>query len=619
MKKLKFGKAFDDELKKYSYQTGHFHKRTPGSIEWTDSLFGGVGEEKNRTSLISPWRKIFLIICIMITFSGLSLRLFHLQVTQGKENRDLADSNRIQVRVIHAPRGVIYDRNGKILAQNDPGFRLKDSSESGRISFRSITREEALNLEIKNPDLSQNIEVDNIRSYPMQEKTAHLLGYVGEITEEELKDPSYSNYRLGDKVGRGGVEEAYEKVLKGTDGGEIIEVDAAGKKVRTLRESAAIPGQNLYLSIDADLQGHAFDKLAENVKKSNSCCGALVAQDPRNGEVLALVSFPSFNPQKLSEALIDPQAPMLNRVIGGTYPPGSTFKLASALAGLASGRITPSTRYEDTGILSLGPFTFANWYFTQHGRKEEGGVDVVRALKRSNDIYFYQLAIATNEKIIGDYSKKLNLGRKVGIDIPGEVDGLIPDNDWKVKQLNEVWYPGDTLHMSIGQGFVLSTPLQINNLTSIFAQNGVMFPPHVALKITRPTGETIKYFKYDEEKIPDFKLSDINVIKKGLEEVPREGGTAWPFFTFPIPTAGKTGTAEFGDPKNKTHAWYTGYAPVQDPTIVATSLIEAGGEGSTNASPIVKEVFRYYFSPDKQHLIPDLGQIATESARSLGE
>lgn len=619
MKKLKFGKAFNDELKKYSYKSAHFYKQNSGSIEWTESLFGSDRDSASRTPLLSDWRKIFLIICIMITFFGLALRLFHLQVTQGKENRDLADSNRIQIRVIHAPRGVIYDRNGKILAQNDPGFRLKEATDSGHSTFRSITRQEALDLEIKDSQLSQNVEVDSIRTYPFSDKTAHVLGYVGEITEDELKESSFTGYKLGDKVGRGGVEESYEKVLRGTDGGEIIEVDASGKKIRTLRETAAIPGQNLYLTLDIDLQNHSYQKLAENVKKSGSCCGAIVAQDPRNGEILALVSYPSYDVTRLSDALSDPNAPLLNRAIGGAYPPGSTFKLASAMAGLASGRITASTKYEDTGVLALGPYTFANWYFTQHGRKEEGGVDVVRALQRSNDIYFYQLAIATNEKIIGDYSRKLNLGKKVGIDIPGEVAGLIPDNDWKVSQFNEVWYPGDTLHMSIGQGFVLSTPLQINNLSMIFAENGVMYPPHLALKITRPTGELIKNFHYDGEKINDVKRSDIDVIKQGLAEVPKEGGTAWPFFTFPIPTSGKTGTAEFGDPKNKTHAWYTGYAPSQEPTIVATSLIEAGGEGSTNASPVVKEIFRYYFSPDKNNLIPDLGQIATESAKTLGE
>jgi penicillin-binding protein 2 len=616
MKKLHLGRAFDSGFKKYSLKSGTFQKENPDSVEWTESLFGISEDNNNKTSLISPGRRVVLIIFILFTFFALSLRLFHLQLTYGKENRELADSNRIQVKVIHAPRGVIYDRNGKIIAQNNPGFRIKESSAGAKDKFRSISREEWLNLELKN---EKNLEVDSIRSYPLNEKTAHILGYVGEITEEELKQPGNENYKLGDKIGRGGVEEAYEKVLKGIDGGEIVEVDASGNSIRTLRKTDAIPGQNLYLTIDADLQSHAYDKLAENVKKSGSCCGAIIAQDPRNGEILSLVSYPSYDAKKLSDALLDPNSPLLNRAIGGTYPPGSTFKIISAMAGLESGKITPTTQYEDTGVLALGPFTFSNWYFTQYGRKEEGGVDVVKALKRSNDIYFYQLAIATNEKIIGDYAKRMNLGKKVGIDIPGEVEGLIPDDEWKLKQFNQVWYPGDTLHMAIGQGFVLSTPLQINNLTSMVSSNGQMYPPHLALKITRPTGETVKAFHYDGEKIPNINQSHLDVIKKGLEEVPKDGGTAWPFFTFPIQTAGKTGTAEFGDPKNKTHAWYTGYAPVENPTIVATTVLEAGGEGSTNASPVIKELFRYYFSPDKQNLIRDLGQVATDTARILGE
>lgn len=618
MKKPRFGKAFDDELKKYSVQWGNFHKKSPGSVDWTSALSDNRIGDNGKTGLLSPWRKMLLLTVVLLAFFGLFLRVFHLQVTQGKENRDLADSNRIQVQVIHAPRGVIYDRNGKILAQNEPGFRLIEATDSGKPVIRSISRDEALNLELQG-DQNNKLEIDSLRSYPMGEITSHILGYVGEITEDELKEPEFADYKLGDKVGRGGVEEAYEKVLKGIDGGEIIEVDAQGKKVRTLRETSAIPGQNIYLTIDADLQKVAYDQLKINAQKSDSCCGAVIAEDPRNGEVLVLASYPSFTADKLSDALTNSNAPILDRAIGGTYPPGSTFKIASALAGLSSGKITPSTSYEDTGVLALGPYTFANWYFSEYGRKEEGGVDVVKALKRSNDIYFYQLAIATNEKIIGDYAKKLNLGQKVGIDIPGEADGLIPDADWKLKQYDQVWYPGDTLHMAIGQGFVLATPLQINNLSSIIAADGKMYPPHLALKITSSNDKVVKNFHYDGELIKGIKQSDIDIVKQGLEQVPKEGGTAWPFFTFPIPTAGKTGTAEFGDPKNKTHAWYTSYAPVGNPTIAATALLEAGGEGSTNASPIIKELYRYYFSPDKTHLMSDLGQIATESARTLGE
>jgi penicillin-binding protein 2 len=214
------------------------------------------------------------------------------------------------------------------------------------------------------------------------------LGYLSEITEDELKTEKYVNYKLGDKIGRGGVEEAYEKTLKGIDGGEIIEVDAAGLPKRTLRKKEAIPGQNLILTVDADLQKATYDALAANLQKSGSCCGAAVVTDPNTGEILSLVSIPSFDPKNISEALVAPNSPLLNRAIAGEYPPGSTFKIASGLAGLESGKITADTKIEDTGVMSLGPYTFSNWYFSQYGRKEEGLVDLPIALKRSNDIFF---------------------------------------------------------------------------------------------------------------------------------------------------------------------------------------------------------------------------------------
>ena len=410
--------------------------------------------------------------------------------------------------------------------------------------------------------------------------------------------------------------QSYEKTLRGIDGGEIIEVDSTGKKLRTLRKTDPIPGQNLYLSIDADLQNLAHKLLEETIQKTKSCCGAIVAQDPISGQILALASYPSFNPKNITDALSAPNSPLLNRAIAGTYPPGSTFKIASSLAGLDSGKIDADTQFEDTGVMNLGPFTFANWYFTQYGRKE-GSVNLVKALKRSNDIFFYRLGELTGEKVLSDSAKKSGLGKVLGIDIPGEVNGLIPDDNWKQENIGEVWYPGDTLHMAIGQGFVLTTPLQINNLVSLIAADGRQYPPHLGLKITGPEGNLIKEFKY-EFSTPSFKESDIALVKQGLSEVPKDGGTAWPFFSFPISSAGKTGTAEYGDLK-KTHAWYTGYAPANDPKIAVTVLIEGGGEGSTVASPIVKEMFRWFLSEDKSNLIKDLGVVATDSARTLGE
>ena len=617
----RFGKAFSNELKKINSKSGHFHEGRLKEGDWEGSFVPNY-ERVEQTSLTSDWVKIGMLIAVLITFTLMFFRLFHLQIVSGDENRELADSNRIQVKTIHAPRGVIYDRNGKIIANNEPGFRLVSDRGNGEKDIKYISREDALKMEVSSDQNLKNLEVDYIRAYPSLEKSAHILGYVGEINEEELKSEQFHNYKLGDKIGRSGVEQEYEKVLKGIDGGEIVEVDAEGKKGRTLNRKEAIPGQNLYLSIDINLQRRAYEVLEENIKKSpDSCCGAVVAQKPDTGEILAMVSYPSYDPTKLDIALSASNSPILNRVIGGTYPPGSTFKIASGLAGLASGKITPQTTFEDTGVVNLGPFSFANWYFTQYGKKEQGPVDLVRALQRSNDIYFYRLGETIGEEVIGDISRKLGMGKKLGIDLPGEEGGLIPDNGWKEKNTGEIWYPGDTLHMAIGQGFLLTTPLQISNLVSIVAADGKQYPPHLGLKITDGTSDrVVKEFKY--EPLSDWKVNndDLQVVKEGLKQVNKEGGTAWPFFTFPVETAGKTGTAEFGHPKDKTHAWYTAFAPVNNPEIAVTTLIEAGGEGSTNASPIAKEIFRYYFSPDKNNLIKDIGaSIASSSAKPEGE
>lgn len=421
-----------------------------------------------------------------------------------------------------------------------------------------------------------------------------------------------------------GIEAEYEKTLRGIDGGEIIEVDSLGRKIRTLRMKPPIPGQNVYLSTDAALQERLFDLMKEALQKTNSCCGAAVAADPGNGKILALLSLPSFDPniftknpddRAISEIFLNPAAPVLNRVIGGTYPPGSTYKIISSLAALNSGKVSEKTTFQDNGVLYLGPYKFSNWYFNQYG-KTEGAVNLVKALQRSNDIYFYEVARLIGEQSLTEWSRKLFLGSKLNIDLPGEVEGLVPDDAWKQKTYDLPWYPGDTLHMAIGQGFVLTTPLQILGITSYIATDGILYKPQLLLSEKQ---QVLVGYLISKEKV--------GLVKKGLILVPKEGGTAWPFFTFPIQTAGKTGTAEFGDPKNRTHAWYTSYAPVDDPKIVLTILIEGGGEGSSVAAPIAKEAYRYYFSPDKSNLIKDvLGEAAssaytqaTESGKSLGE
>lgn len=617
-KKSTFGKAFPDQFKRVKSKYHHFSPKKDGGMKWEDALVPGYSEETDEYPVTSPWAKIAFSSVLLLVLVVLLGRLFHLQVVQGKNNRDLADYNRIQVKVIHAPRGVIYDRQGTILAQNEPGFRLVESSASASNRFSYISRDEAIKMEIDNDPRFKGLEFDSIRTYPLASASAHILGYVGEITAEELKMAKYKGYNPGDKVGRGGIEETYEKILRGTDGGEIIEVDAQGNKLRTLRETPAIPGQNLYLTIDAGLQMAAQKQLEEAVKKNKSCCGSVIAQDPRSGEILALVSYPSYNPKDISGAILSDNSPMLNRAIAGLYPPGSTFKIATVLAGLGSGKVSADTKFEDTGFVTLGTFRFSNWFFTQYGGKDEGGVNAARALQRSNDIYFYRLGMLVGEQWFADTARKLGMGKEQGIDIPGEMTGVIPDNKWKEENIGETWYPGDTLHMSIGQGFVLTTPLQISNLISTIAANGKQYPPHLAWKITDHKGKLIKHFKYDNVSTHGFNQKDIDTVKEGLSMVTKAGGTAWPFFTFPIPTAGKTGTAEFGDLK-KTHAWYTGYAPEQSPEIAVTAMVEGGGEGSGTTGPIVKEVFRWYFSENKNDLIKDIAPVASGSARIIGE
>ncbi len=618
MRHKKLGLAFSDEVKKGSRVFGHFRGKKLTNVDWTESLIPNIEDQESENN-VSPWRIAVFSVIFLVAFFGLFLRLFHLQVVTAKENKQLADSNRVRIKVIHAPRGVIYDRNGKILAENNPGFRLKKEF---------INRDDALEMEAKNDPRYYSLEIDAIRSYPLGAITSHVVGYVGQITEEEMKDPRYKNYQLGDKVGRAGIEQMYENVLRGTDGAEIIEIDASGKKLRTLRTIEPTPGNNVFLSLDSDLQKVVYKTLETAAIKSESCCGAAVAENPKTGEVLALVSLPAFDgnaftdPKRYPEVqkyFEDQNAPMLNRVISGTYPPGSTFKITSALAGLSSGKITKSTLIEDTGVLKIDIWSFANWYFTQYG-KTEGPVDLVKALQRSNDIYFYRVGDMVGADALGKTAKLLGMGKKLGIDLPGEVDGLIPNQAWKKKNIGEDWYPGDNLHMAIGQGYLLTTPLQILAQTSYVAADGFLIQPHLVTKIVNSEGATVKEIKYEPIVKNVVKKEDLEAVKLGLEAVPKDGGTAWPFFTFKIPTAGKTGTAEIGDPKGKTHAWYTGYAPVDNPEILATVLIEKGGEGSSQAAPIVKDIFTWYFNPDKSNIKSlDGGPISTESARLLGE
>lgn len=454
-----------------------------------------------------------------IGFLLLVFRLINLQVIHGQRNLELSEGNRVKIERVKAPRGIIYDRNGEALVynaqRNTPGE--VDFAPTPGVPGASLTRE-----------------------YLYGEILAHLIGYVNV-----------------DYQGVAGLEKEYDELLAGQDGGEIIETSADGSKLRELGKYEPVPGENLYLRIDLQLQKAAYEALGD--KK-----GAVVVSQPQTGEILALVSRPSFNPNNIKEILHDPDQPLFNRATNGVYPPGSIFKIVTAAAGLETGQITKDTLIEDTGEIRINQYRYGNWYFDRTGQTE-GLVDVVKALKRSNDIFFYRLGEKTGPRQIVNWAKAFGLGQWIG---------YLPD------PANEPWFLGNTYHLAIGQGKVGITPLQANLMTNVIANGGKLCEPQ---------------FRSDSAgQCQEIGLSEktIEVIKEGMKEACQEGGTSLRFLDLGFPVACKTGTAEFGSPTDLTHAWFTMFAPADNPEISITVLVEAGGEGSQVAAPIAKEILK---------------------------
>lgn len=556
--------------------------------------------------------RFYLIPLILFVIGGLViLRLAFLQIIQGSYFRNLSDSNRTKTLTIHAPRGIIFDRNGDPLTYNVPGFRQVTYGKT-----KLIGKDEAITLIAKG---DKNLEIDSLRSYPEKEASAHLLGYIGQISEEELKLSRYSNYKSGDVIGKMGIEQEYEGFLKGEDGRELIEVDSMGKPLRKLGKTDPIPGKNITLTLDKKLQEKSYLAL-KDIKK-----GAVVATSPK-GEILALVSKPSFDPNLFTlgkdyktadpiyptiEAMLSDSQnqPFLNRVISGVYPPGSTFKIVVAAAGLGTGVIDTNYVVEDSGIINVGAFSFANWYFTDYGGKD-GIVNVVKGIKRSNDIFFYKLAEKIGVDKLSVVAEKFGLGKILGIDLAGEANGLVPTQEWKENAIGEPWYLGDTYHYGIGQGYLLTTPLQVNSWTQLIANEGSAYRPY----LLKDLGD-----KKIAQNLIVKKTAD--TVRQGMIESCAPGGVAWPLFEFkvknsklkidnknilPVATgsselrqvvvACKTGTAQHGGKNTAPHAWVTLFAPAYNPQIILTVLAEESGQGSNVAAPIAKQILETWFS-----------------------
>lgn len=604
MSKVKVGAAFSDYV--YFQQSPLFRSFRKGY-------------ENHETPLIRNFFIPFLIIISGVLLFG---RLFFLQIISGDNFRALSDSNRTRTTVIHAPRGIIFDRNNIPLVYNMPGFR---EVLNGKAQF--LNHEEANDLLAKN---DSRLEIDSLRSYPLKDAEAHIVGYIGEVSQDELSLPEYASYKVGDVIGKDGIEQEYEHLLKGVDGEKLIEVDATGKAMRTLGQTDPIPGQNITLTIDSKLQQTVFTAM-KDIKK-----GAAIVTTP-TGEVLAMVSQPSFDPNlftqgaqyhpdtvssytNLSQVLLDQDGqPLLDRAIAGVYPPGSTFKIVTAVAGLQDNVIDSKFTIQDNGILKVGDFSFANWYYTDYG-KTEGQVDVVKAIKRSNDIFFYTLGQMLGVDTISNVAKKLGVGSKLGIDLQGEKTGLLPTREWKQNTLHEQWYLGDNYHYGIGQGYLLTTPLQVNAWTQAIANQGTLYTPHLLKSQSFPVRHDIA-----------ITTNNFDLVREGMIEACQTGGVAWPLFNFTVKNANlvgkidgknfltpsgatdsaslkesvgisiacKTGTAQHGGETTLPHAWITLFAPAYNPQIVVTVLSESSGEGSNIAGPVAKQILENYFENSK--------------------
>jgi penicillin-binding protein 2 len=598
---VKIGPAFGDYIKLEKSQ------RHQSDFNKTDSIRGYA-------------MPLILALVIILIVS----RLFFLQIIKGNDYRKLSDGNRTKTIPIHAPRGIIFDRNNVQLVFNVPGFReISINNSLVKNQIKLISRETALELISEG---KTNLEIDSLRNYPYKDITSHVLGYIGQISEEELAKlkSSERDYSGGDLIGKIGIEKEYENFLRGTNGKELVEINSVGKVIRMLGQTDPISGENIALTLDIALQKAVFEA-AKDIKK-----GAVIVSDSK-GEILAFVSKPSFDPnlftmgeeysveesqiyKSVSQILLDSEnQPLLNRTIGGTYPPGSTFKLITASAGLEDKIIDKNFTIEDTGILRIGDFSFSNWYFTQYGRTD-GEVGVVKGIARSNDVFFYKLAEMVGVNRLSQFAEKFGLGKKLGIDLSGELGGILPTKEWKKDAIKEDWYLGDTYHYGIGQGYLLTTPLQVNAWTQVIANGGTLYRP----RLLKSSESEILNSKFLSEET-------VSLVRKGMIEACEPGGVAWPLFGFKVKNsklpidgknfqeapqattsadfkdyrhvviACKTGTAQHGGEETLPHAWITLFAPAEDPQIVITVLSESSGEGSNIAAPIAKKILEEWF------------------------
>jgi penicillin-binding protein 2 len=586
----------------------------------------------------------YLVIFVGLAFLLIFIRLWSLQVIKGSDLRHLSENNCIRLRENPADRGMLLDRHGNILAHNRPSFEVSLVPEDLRANPGVLTEVgELLNMtqgeieeKIKaqkrrtpfNPvkiksDIDWNklalletnrvhlpgliVDVRPRRAYDYGDLASHLIGYLGEVDENELRQSREFPYRMGAQIGKYGVEYRWENDLRGSDGGQQIEVDALGREIRPLGVVEPFPGNNLFLTIDLELQ-----KVAEEAYQDKT--GALIAMDPKTGQILAMVSKPSFKPDIFARNILpeewkslveNPYHPLQNKGIQGQYPPGSVFKIITAIAGLESKTITPNTPFNCAGAFSYGDRDFRCWKEGGHG-----SLSLHRAIVESCDIYFYQLGLKLGPDLIARYASEFGLGKVTGISLP-EKPGIVPSSSWKKKRRGAPWYSGETLSFSVGQGYLTATPLQLLVLISAVANGGKILLPQVAERV-----EDI--YKNRLTEYPPVELESVDVSEKTLQiiqgalkgAVNDPHGTGSACWLKEVKVAGKTGTAQvIAMPEDfkrgqinriplkfRDHAWFVAYAPFEDPKISVVVLVEHGGFGASAAAPIAKKVIEKYLN-----------------------
>jgi penicillin-binding protein 2 len=582
-----------------------------------------------------------LTLVIGIVLGAAALRLYYLQIIKHHDLSQLADRNRIRIQRMPALRGLVYDVHHRALVDTRPSFdavmvpedapdlggtvnrlerllgqdgaakRLEDAEEQGRPDFEPVTVEERLDwqqvvtLETHQLELpGVSLQVNPKRHYIYGPLASHLLGYVGEVTVKDMA--GLSEYRMGDEIGKFGLERSWENILRGDSGGQEIEVDAVGRRLRLLREIPEKPGASVIMSIDLDLQRVAEEAIGDRA-------GALVALDPNTGYILALASHPAFDPNTFAggitsaewRALVtDPTHPLQNRAIQGTYPPGSTFKIVDSIAALSERTLKPHTSYFCPGGMYFGGREYRCWRKQGHGT-----ISVHRGIIESCDVFFYNVGLHLGVDRLSAWAHALGLGQKTGIELDHERSGLVPSSKWKWRRFRERWYPAETLSVAIGQGYVAVTPLQLAALAAEIGNGGILYQPQFVKEIDSIDGTPVKVFppvirsrvRIDPAVLDQVRSAMVGVVNAG-------DGTAHAARLDDVVVAGKTGTAQVikeaqgvrvkenqGPERYRDHAWFMAFAPADHPRIAVACIIEHGGHGGSSAGPVVKAVMQEFF------------------------